>query len=417
MEENKQETKPAETPANKPSEAAPKVPEVEGTYNPKQSIDPNQAVFYPLKDVLEGKTLNGYVDEIRKTFLKSFQKGRVVNYVLIGSVVFFAVVTMVFSFVSNSNASIQSWSNYVIWPLFGITVAMLIVSLVVSSSVKKKTNRLIVPYLSAWANATFEAAYGKNPNVTEASYSVDGKVSDIDVIDSHYWATIVSLDSRNKFVCKYKGKVLSDSELVVQVPPYSEFASGIAEQIQAQQPKPDETAPEEKAKEEEADQKAEAEAKANESKKGPTKNPNVGAFGKYMAYDLKAKDNAAIIVVRRTEETYLPTNVKAYRFFEAKAKELGDDFVIWADSEATVDKVLTPEVKKTFQSMATNSVLLDWFFAFNPKGAFFCFGYSDDIMELPLKVTPSEAKLMEYPLNAQKALSVFDSLIASHLGE
>lgn len=390
---------------------APAGPVADGEYNPK-AVKTAQAIFVPVTASYKEKgSFHDYVDAIRLDFKKDYGKTKIVNWSVLAIVLLLSVGTVVAAFLSSSDSG-NTWGNYVIWPLFALAIVGFVVYLIISSSLKKKNYKSIAVYLDRWAESQAAVAYLDEDGITSAQYSCDGKVRDIDVINTHYWARINAIDSRNRVVAKFLGRELTDTEISVSVPPYSEFVKDLADVKVVEEPQ-------EKAEPAalEAAEPVKEETKKAKAKPKAIRAQDVGAFGKILTYDLKASEGNVLIVVRKVSDSYLPTHVKALVSLPALARELGPDFVVYASSLEFAEAVLSAKgVKEELQGLVDNTVLFDWFFAFNSHGSYFVFNYSDDIMVLPVYVTPASDKLMEYATDVKHALAVFKSLADNKIG-
>lgn len=203
----------------------------------------------------------------------------------------------------------------------------------------------------------------------------------------------------------YYGKALCDTEVSISVPVYNEFVNRIALEKVIEDPNKVEEVNEEQPV-------AEEDKKDKKKKANNGRSPYVGGYGKFLSYEVNAKNpNDYLIVVRKVKDTYLPTNVHGLTRFDNLAGELlNDDYVIWASDEKFVRETLKPAIIEAMQKMTPNSVLQDWFFTFNKSEAAFMLNYSSAIMELPMYDKVQENNVEQYPHDVELALTVFKNL-------
>lgn len=382
--------------------------EVEGNYNPKASNEIKGITYAVINPLPENSTLFDDVNKNRTDLYKDYRKIKLFNWIFIGIVLVLVIAAVAIALIMAGDEE-ATWTPYVIWPLFGVIVVMFVISFIFTRINKKKFGARFDVFLNLWENDLFAATYLTEDGVVDATLAVNGKAKDVEVINTHYWSVINSLDSRARFICKYLGLTLTDTELIVDCPPYSSFAESI-EEAKAQ------SGSEIVIPEGEAD-----EAEKNEDAKKASKRSNrsaaCGAFGKFISYDYKAKDGDAIIIVRKTYDTYLPTNVNGLVWCPEQAARLGEDFEIWASTTQFADQVLTPDMIADLTNLKLGPVLIDWFFAFNKHETAVMLNLSDDIMELPFRNAPIRERLEEYQESVHDTLNILKDLKKTGLGE
>ena len=383
----------------------------EGSYNPQPESRAKAVTrFKPVKPIPEGTPLVRAIEDDRMKFREAYKTSRIFSYVIIGVLVALIVATIAVALVANLTKA--TWGNYVIWPLFALVIVVFVVSVIFSSVSKKKDNYKLSLYLDSWENDMAASAYVGQNGVADLQYSIEAKVRDADLINTHYWAVINSIDSRNRVVFTLNGVACSDTEVIVETPVYSGFAEEIEEaKANSDTEKPSEREPEFWYSNAEGKRETQSEDYGilDKVKKISERAPNIGAFGKFIASDFRS-DGGSLIVVRKVSDTYLPTHVKGLRFLPDVAESLGEDFVVWASDREFAKDVLTQEVRDQLLSLEPNGILVDWFLSYNPHGCYAMLNYSDDIMELPFKGTPKASRLKNYSDDVGYVLTVLRNL-------
>ncbi len=380
-------------------------------YNPKSSNSRDDAkpVFRPIPAA--PVSLHDTVETERKKFHQSYRKIKLINYVIIGLIIVFVVATIAVSLVSNAQKA--PWGNYVIWPLFAITVMLFVVSIVFSSVNRKRSNLKVADYLDTWTGLLSSSAYSPIEGMSDVAYSVSAKVKDADLINTHYWSVINTVDSRNRVVGKFEGKDFSETEVIVECPPYSSFAKDIEEAKATSAAAgivPSEMEPSYWYKKVEGDGgHSSAGLFKTEQKRAASRVPTIGAFGKFISVDLSS-DGDTLIVVRKSAETYQPTHVTGLIYAPEIAEQIGEDFLVWTSSREFARRVLSASVIENLQLVQTNDVVIDWFLSFTPHGLSFMLNLSDDVMELPFNSTPADSKFGVYFSAVKRCFAVVDDL-------
>lgn len=415
--ENKEETTAEESKESQPVEA--KVEETKKDENGVETLETEEGVYTKKEaDVQKNfvyKNASGKVDGVnlkladaienaRKNFVKNYRSNRLGANISVGIFAFFIVATAVVYFTLSQTEN-KTLYNCLMWPFFGLAIVALVCFLILSNVGKKKSYKEIGNYLDIWTDSFISDAYVGKPGVDNVTYSIDGKVDDWSIINTHYFATIDSIESRSHVVMDYYGKALCDTEVSISVPVYNEFVNRIALEKVIEDPN--------KAEEVNEEQPVAEEDKKDKKKKANNgRSPYVGGYGKFLSYEVNAKNpNDYLIVVRKVKDTYLPTNVHGLTRFDNLAGELlNNDYVIWASDEKFVRETLKPAIIEAMQKMTPNSVLQDWFFTFNKSEAAFMLNYSSAIMELPMYDKVQENNVEQYPHDVELALTVFKNL-------
>ena len=383
----------------------------QGEYHP-QSTRTATANFKPVPALPEGKSLARIVEDARLKFRESNRGLRIANYVLIGVMVALVVATIVVALVASATSA--SWGNYVTWPLFALVIVAFVAIMILSSVSKKHSQAKLATYLEHWCADMAGAAYLDVEGVENVQYAIDGHVRDADLINTHYWAVINAIDSRNRILFTFDGVSAADTEVIVECPPYTSFAADIEELKEL-------TAPAAASDRDPsywyamADNGAPARESADPTKSSAGRSASIGAFGKFLTFDVRA--TGSVIVVRQAADTYLPTHLKDYTYMPDVAAQLGEDFIVWGSSREFVRSVLTEKVIAELKAFERNDVLLDWFLSFNNHGLYLMLNFSDDVMELPFKGTPKQARLRCYPDAVEHGLAAVRTIVDEKLGQ
>lgn len=381
--------------------------EPEGVYTKKESdIEKNFVYKNPTGTVDNVNVLlSDAIDGARVKFVKSYKSNRLGSSISLGIFSAFLIATAIV-YITLSKSENKALYNGLIWPFLSLAIVALICFLFFSNMSKKKSTQEIQQYLDTWTDSFVSAAYCNKEGIENISYSVEGKVDDWSVINTHYFSTIDSIDSRNHIVLEYLGKTYCDTEVSITVPLYSDFVNRIASEKVIEDSN-------KKAADEPAiiDVKEEPK-KGNKTVEKRQRSPYVGGYGKFISYSLCAKgDNDYLIITRETKETYLPTNVHGLtRYDNLAAKHFGEGYVIWASDSDFVESVLSKDVVTELLGLEPNAALEDWFFTFNKKGASFMLNYGKPIMELPMYEKVHADEVNQYPNDVSHILTIFKIL-------
>lgn len=379
--------------------------EPEGVYTKKESDIQKNFVYKTPTGKVDNRNvfLADTIEGARTKFLKSYKSNKLGGTISVALFATFLVATAII-YLLLSQSENKALYNGLIWPFLSLSIVSLICFIFLSSRGTKKSREEIQNYLDTWSDSFVSAAYCGREGVENISYSVEGKVDDWSVINTHYFATIDSIDSRCHVVMDYLGKAYCDTEVSITVPLYSDFAKRIASEKVISS----------SSKNEEETTDADVDDQPKKDKKVETRqrSPYVGGYGKFISYSLKAKgDNDHLLITRETKESYLPTNVHGLtRFDNLAEKYFGEGYVIWANDAKFVEEVLSDDVIAQLEALEINNVLEDWFFTFNKKGAAFMLNYGKAIMELPMYEKVHADEVEKYPNDISHVLSTFKIL-------
>ena len=387
----------------------------DGFYNTAVSNQGAGAETYsPVVPPVEGVSYVDSVEVERIRFFSHYRKMKIINYCIVGVVMALIVAVIVLVLVSNTTGNGSTWGPYAIWPLFGLAIATFIVASVFSHFVKKGNNVLLNAYLDRWCDLMASWGYQGEEGVTDLEYCPDAKVQDADIINTHYWTVINAIDSRNRIVGRLDGVLFSDTEVIVECPPYSTFAVEIESAKYKDVSSP---AAEEVADSSEQDPsfwysraydgEGQTAPDTTEDRRDPhARAANIGGFGKFLSFDIRAQRGEGLIVTRTVSDSYPPTDIRGLSFNQDAASLLGEDFTVWSSSEEFARKVLTSEVVEILQGLENDGILMDWFMSFNSNELSFLLNFADEVMELPFRTMPSEQTLLRYPLAVKRCLKV-----------
>ena len=90
-------------------------------------------------------------------------------------------------------------------------------------------------------------------------------------------------------------------------------------------------------------------------------------------------EQSIIVYFKGNERALPPTNVKELKVIEENLK-----YIIYSNN-ADAKKVITAKIKKMFDEVKMNNVLVDLAISMHDGKIFVCFGYDDPLMILPLQ--------------------------------
>ena len=382
-----------------------KADSVEGDYNAPEVKDP--AVFVEL----EYKSNNSITDDIKNSYLEFKKATKLPKIIdLVTMILTFAVIitSLVILFTVGANNRVLSIVFLV------VTGVVLLASFVVSRIFSKKKTRHTTQYLKEY-ETILNGSTAKILKISNPKLSVAGKIDDQDVIRTHYFATINSIQSRGIVEGNRNNKNIRLGEVAVIVPPTT-FAD--ANQMPSKYIDIN-------GKEVEVTNKVEEIVKeeppvqtpslfGNRRKAEPTET-YMGLFGKLFSYDLLVDSSESIIIAFKGEykTTYMPNYLTG---FEAiKLDNLNDDIIVYAVDINKSKKFFDKKGIELLNKIAVDGDFTSGFITANSYGIRVGLNLSDRVMQLPLDEKVATSNAFDNYLNATKDMFAFVDYMESKL--
>ena len=403
IEENKTVEKAVEKENTTSVEKKEKVDTVDGDYNATIVKDP--AVFTDL----EYNSTNPLTKDITDSFLE-FKKLtklpkiiELVTMILTFSVIITSLV-LVFTVASSNKIA-------VIVALI-VTAVVLIASFVVSRIFSRKKTRHTTKYLKDY-ETIINGATAKELKIKEAKMAVAGKIDDQDVIQTHYFATINSIQSRGIVEGKRNNKGIRIGEVAVVVPPTTfEDANQLPNKFVDIEGKVVEvTKPSEPVKEEVPPTPS---LFGNKKRMEPTE-IYLGLFGKLFSYDLILDSSESFIVAFRGpyKTTYLPNYLTG--FDAVKLDGLNKDIIVYAVDINKSKKFFDKKGIELLNRISVDDDFTSGFITGNSYGIRVGLNLSDRVMQLPLNDNSASSTAFDNYLTSTQRMFDFIDYIESKL--
>lgn len=389
--------------------------EEQGEYNPTNNQ--NKTInFISATNVLNNVDFPTYTEALRADFNKSIKKGKGVNIFLNIGLLCFAIATVVFAFIGMNKTA--TWITALLWTCLAIALIFLIISLVFSSQYKKRNNGLGYKYEKDFTDAYIDYLYLNRSGISGMQFSIEANAKDADVINTHYWATINYISSRLRIVSLYNDIEFTDTEILMSCPRYSTFVRDIEEYFAKFEPQDMQNLQEET--KEDLNSAPVSKENPNPTEKKETiatnsdaRSPELGAYGHFFTYKIKAQHvTDGLIVVRTVSDTYLPTNVKGYKRFNEYKDILGEDFLVLSTGKEFAEKILTPENIESLKNIQINNSTLDYFLSFNHHGCYVLMNSTEDLINVPTNWKADYSKYENFSNNITEMLKIFSAIKA-----
>lgn len=323
-----------------------------------------ESIYYDLDSKYFVSTDEIYkeLSDRQNKFMSEYNKGRRIQVIMTIIVFAFFLACLIVMFIGKKEL------NFLMYIFLGLAVVAFIASMVINSKFKKTSIDSIDSYVHSYFFILdcFTYSQSKAENV---KCSPNAKVEDSEVIESHYFDTILSINSRNRVSGSLKGHLFATNDVAVRVP--------------------------------------EAAAQVTAKKKD-----KIGFYGKYYAFDVKS-DNS-IIIIRKSNEgkiTAEPTYLDGYE--SVTVEGLNENFEVYATDIEKAKELFTDSFKELLDKLVIDSNLLDYFISLNPLGTKVALNYSDAMMSVPLQ-NKYQIEVVKKHLDDNNA--VFD-IVNSLIGE
>lgn len=404
---------------SQPEEKAPDA--IDGEYHPGEDDGKDaDAFFKPVAYRFDGThTIDEDLDSSRKAYVKKTSFSRIFNYVSMAIVLVAFVAILLVAFLVKDE-SLQ-WVN---WVVIAVCLVAVIGSFVGSMILNKSASKVNIQYLGEYQDKM--AGYlARNLDVENPLFSVEAMVQKTDVIQSHYFKTIMDIRSRCVLRGQRKGKDFETGECYVLIPEISiEAANKKPEHfvnLDGTAFVPSDTAGATSTQEipsndmtlvdyDLSDQLLKN--RKNKAGKAAPKETTTrtGLFGRFYSYALRLDPEQSFILCFAGERanTVLPDYVDS--FSPVHVPGLRRDIVVYLANPAASAPFFDEEGVSLLNDIHVDTTVYSLFITGNSYGVRVGMNLSDDIMELPMRNPVHVGAVDDFVEISKKAFAFIDSV-------
>lgn len=325
-----------------------------------------KAVFYPLeedKTDLSAEDMNKIIEENRSKFMKNYNKGKRIQMISFGVIVVLFIAALILMFLQNNQL------QWLLYTILGLAVVAFIGAMIINSKFKKSAFSSIDDYVSTYFAGFDSYAFG-DKRLIDAKMSTTAKIINDEVIQTHYFDVINSINSRNRVEAEYLGRLLTATDAAVRVPASEQAATT-----------------------------------------GRKKTDNIGFYGRFFSYDF-AYEGPHFIVLRKGDNdvcTALPTYLDGYE--QIIVEGLDERFVVYTSDVENGPAALNGKIVEALKNHETNPRLLDYFVTINNFGIRVGCNYSDELMAVPLEKPLSVEVVDQHRIDVSAVLDLIAAVL------
>lgn len=325
-----------------------------------------KAVFYPLeeeKTKLNAGEMSTIIEENRSKFMKNYNKGKRIQMISFAVIVFLFIAAIILMFMQNEKL------QWLLYTILGVAVVAFIGAMVINSKFKKSAFSSIDDYVSTYFAGFDSFAFG-DERLIDTKMSTTAKIINDEVIQTHYFDVINSINSRNRIEAEYLGRLLTATDAAVRVPASEQTATA-----------------------------------------GRKKTDNIGFYGRFFSYDF-AYEGPHFMILRKGDNdicTALPTYLDGYE--EIVIEDLDERFVVYTTDVEKGSVALTKEIIEALKNHETNPRLLDYFVTINNFGIRVGCNYSDELMAVPLEKPLSVEVIEQHKTDVSAVLDLIAAVL------
>lgn len=382
---------------------------IDGEYHPNNAPRENvPGVFNPVRyHNDQTHTIDEDLESVRKSYAHRIGKANLVNIASLVIMLVAFVAVLLVALLNTGDAEGENSTAWITWVVFGIAIALIVASFLISHFVMKKTTKVNIEYLGAYQD-TLGGYLAENLSITDPLFSTEAKIDDQAVIQAHYFKTINAISSRCVLQGTRHGHEIQTGELLVIMPDksfeecnkkpenlknidgtaYVPETTGTTTSTQ-ELPANDMTmlnldlTDQLHGKEKEKREREERKARNKESHR-PTSTRN-GLFGRFYSYRLRIDPEESFILcfTGNKENTVLPDYVDT--FTPTHIPGLKKNIVVYLAEPGKSAKFFDERGVELLNAITIDSVVESVFLSANSYGVKVGMNLSDDIMELPMK--------------------------------
>ncbi len=377
---------------------------VNGDYNSKKATPTVEDAFFKSATYVNDgtRTFDEDIERIRKTNLSKMNSSKVFDYVFLGLMILAFAGVILVTFLNKNG------SKAITYTVVGIAFAIILAGFILSSIFNKKKAKIVNEYLDQYEDATYSYVLS-NLEVRDLKYCISAKISDQDVIQSHYFRTINAIQSRAAITGKRNGLDIHGAEVAVSIPPIpftvanakptdlinldgskydpqtSETMTGTQEFATKDMTLIDLNVASEASGSSKIQDKRRKDAYKASQKAGQTNETSTGFFGKFFSYDMKVHSSEAMIIsfMGDKENTVLPDYISGYQAI--KVPGLRSNIVVYATDISQSKIFFSDDAIRNLNEIVTGLYVQSAFISINSYGTKIGLTLSDDIMSLPTK--------------------------------
>jgi hypothetical protein len=308
------------------------------------------------------------VEAKRQLFATDMKKSRTLSTVVMAVLCAGLILGFVLNYFLGSDL------KWIVYTIFGILMAFIIVALIYSARQRKKLYASVDVFVND-AMTIVDSYVFTDKDFAKAQVAYKGHIDLNQVTGAHYFDTINAVNSRNIVTLYFLDKPMTVSEVAARVP-YQTPADG-------------------------------KDHSKDDAKKKPTE--SYGIFGKIVNYPVSLPEGAAFILLLKGTNAYLPTYLDGYK--ETKVPGLKEDFLCWTiNEEVALKSLLKPDVLNVLNSIESDANLENVIVSVNARGLLFCFNYNESVMEIPMEKPVNGTPYLHYKKDIAKAKSFISAL-------
>ena len=294
----------------------------------------------------------------QKVFMANYKKEKRLQ--LIMTIVIFALflAALVVMFIGKQNLT------FLMYIFLGAAIVAFIINIVINSKFKKNTLNSIDTYVHNYF-MILDSFIFADSSCQEVKIGPNANVEDSEIIEAHYFDTIISINSRNRVTASYEGIQFIVNDVAVRIP---------------------------------------------STKSSSKKDTDIGFYGTYYAFEYKTEDS--FIILRKSDTdtcTAVPTYLDGYE--EVTVEGLNEHFKVYATNQESISKLFTDSFKAALEKLVVDKNLLDYFISMNPNGIKIALNYSDDMMSVPLETKFTQEVVNKHLDDKNAVLEIVSAII------
>lgn len=393
---------------------------VEGEYHPKEPGN-GDVLFQPIEYVDDSThSIDEELEKVRKDYSKKLGLSGIVNIVSMVVMILGLVSVILVSFLNKDES--MAWLT---WVVFGIAMALIIASFVLSTLLARKSSKTSKQFLEKY-HGTLSGYLAKKLDVQDPVFSLEANFPNEDVIQAHYFKTIMDTHSRSIMEGTRHDRSFRTGELYVLIPEigldkaierpsrnYSldgtEYKPDEDQTITSTQeiPSSDMTLIDYDLAQEVHGLRKDKKIKKIDPQEEKTR---TGFFGRFYSYRLRidSKESFLLCYVGKRGECVLPDFIDSY--VSCHIPDLRKDIVCYLADPAASGKFFTKENVELLNDIHLDSTVHSLFLSVNSYGSKIGMNLSDDIMELPVKHPVHQGAADDFVEISKKAFAFLDAI-------
>ncbi len=394
--------------------------DISGEYHPKEE-ERTDVLFKPVEYVDDSShSIDEELEKVRKSYAKKLTSASAVNIVSMVLLVLALVSVILTSFLNQDEG--MAWLT---WTVFGIAMAIILASFGLSTVLTRRSRKTNVEYLGKYQEV-LSGYIAQKLDVQEPIFSVEALIPNEEVIQAHYFKTIMDTRSRCVLKGERKGRPFLTGELYILIPeigldhaierPTKDYTL----EGEEYHPEQDQTLtstqeiPGDDMTVVDHDLAAEihgAQKERKDRRLDPTsETTRTGFFGRYYSYRMRvdSKESFLLSYIGKRGECVLPDYVDSY--VSCHIPGLRRDIICYLADPQSSSKFFTPDTIALLNDIHLDSTIHSLFLSVNSYGSKIGMNLSDEVMELPLKNSVHEGAIDDFVDLSRKAFAFLDAI-------